>query len=86
MLKQYFAPGSRAQEALLWWVGKFIQGIVAIFFLIFGIQLCRASYDLSNPYYFLITFFASNLIILISGAILVGFFSHVYLRLKKGSE
>ncbi|HDM74909.1 MAG TPA: hypothetical protein ENG51_00375 [Deltaproteobacteria bacterium] len=70
----------------MWWTGKCIQGILAVFFLIFGIQLCRASYELTNPFYFLITFFASNLIILISGAILAGFLNHVYLRLKKKVE
>lgn len=85
-MRQYFVRKSKSQEALLWWTGKCIQGILAVFFLIFGIQLCRASYELTNPFYFLITFFASNLIILISGAILAGFLNHVYLRLKKKVE
>ncbi len=85
-MKRYFVCKSKSNETLLWWAGKLIQGILAIFFLIFGIQLCRASYDLTNPYFFLITFFASNLIILISGAILAGFLSHVYLRLRKKTE
>ena len=85
-MRQYFVGGSKFQEALLWWVGKCVQGVLAVFFLIFGIQLCRASYELTNPFFFVITFFASNLIILISGAILAGFLNHVYLRLKKKTE
>ncbi len=85
-MKQFFLRKTGVQESLLWWTGKSIQGVLAVFFLIFGVELCRASYKLSNPYYFLMTFFASNLIILISGAILVGFLNHVYLRIKKKVE
>jgi hypothetical protein len=43
------------------------------FFLIFGIHLLISAYQLKNPFWFIMTFFASNLIILISGALLVGF-------------
>jgi hypothetical protein len=31
------------------------------------------AYQLQNPFYFIMTFFASNLIILISGVLLLGF-------------
>jgi hypothetical protein len=44
----------------------------AVFFMVFGIQLCIAAYRLDNPYFFILTFFSSNLIILISGAVLIG--------------
>lgn len=40
--------------------------------MVFGIQLCIEAYYLKNPYFFILTFFSSNLIILISGAILIG--------------
>ena len=69
-----------------WWIGKSVQGILSGFFLFFGIELCRAAYRLSDPFFFLMTFFASNLIILISGAILAGCFVHIYLYLKKTGE
>ena len=85
-MRQYSAGKPRSQRALFWWTGKIIQGILSVFFLFFGIELCRASYDLTNPFFFLVTFFASNLIILISGAILAGFLNHVYVRLKKKAE
>ncbi len=58
--------------SLIWWAAKSVQGGLAAFFLVFGIQLCRAAYKLSDPFYFLMTFFASNLIILISAAISYG--------------
>jgi len=43
------------------------------FFLAFGIHLLISAYRLDNPFWFIMTFFASNLIILISAALLVGF-------------
>jgi hypothetical protein len=48
-------------------VGKtyFNRGILS-FFLIFGIDLLVASYRLDNPYEFIMCFFASSLIIMIS--------------------
>ena len=50
-----------------------ILTLVGCFFLAFGIHLLIAAYHLKDPFWFIMTFFASNLIILISGALLVGF-------------
>jgi len=47
--------------------------IVSIMFLVFGIHLLIASYRLKDPFSFVMAFFASNLIILISGAGVAGF-------------
>ena len=57
----------------LWWVWQTILVLVSVFFMIFGIQLCIYSYQLNDPFNFILTFFASNLIILISGVLLIGF-------------
>ena len=46
--------------------------LASCFFLLFGIHLLFAAYRLNHPAWFVMTFFASNLIILISGTILVG--------------
>jgi hypothetical protein len=43
------------------------------FFMLFGVHLLWASYGLSDPFSFVMTFFASNLIILISGVGVLGF-------------
>ncbi len=43
------------------------------FFILFGVHLLWASYGLSDPFSFIMTFFASNLIILISGVGVLGF-------------
>ena len=56
-----------------WWVKQLILIVLGGFYLYFGVQLLLASYQLSNPFNFLMTFFASNFIILISAALLIGF-------------
>ena len=56
-----------------WWVKQIILIVLGGFYLYFGIHLLIASYQLNNPAYFLLTFFASNFIILISAALLIGF-------------
>ncbi|UCG14808.1 MAG: hypothetical protein JSU72_02250 [Deltaproteobacteria bacterium] len=58
--------------------------VLSIFFLVFGIDLCRAAYHLQHPYQFIITFFASNLIILISVVFLAGVVVRVVSRLRHG--
>jgi hypothetical protein len=47
--------------------------LAGCFFLAFGIILLISAYQLKDPFWFIMTFFASNLIILISAALLVGF-------------
>jgi len=47
--------------------------VVACFFLFLGIQTLIFAYQLNDPFSFVLTFFASNLIILISAALAIGF-------------
>lgn len=47
--------------------------LTGIFFFIVGIHLLIAAYQLTNPFTFIITFFASNLMILISATLSLGF-------------
>ena len=57
----------------IWWIKQIVLVILGGFYLYFGIHLLIASYQMNNPFTFILTFFASNFIILISGALLVGF-------------
>ena len=57
----------------VWWVKQIILIVLGGFYLYFGVHLLIASYQLNNPFHFLLTFFASNFIILISAALLIGF-------------
>jgi hypothetical protein len=57
----------------LWWLGQVGLILVASLFLVFGVQLLIAAYELPDPFSFIMTFFAASLIILISLALLAGF-------------
>lgn len=56
-----------------WWIRQIILIVIAGFYLVFGVQLLISAYRLDNPSYFIFTFYASNFMILFSGALLVGF-------------
>ena len=74
---------------VFWWIRQLILILLAAFFLFFGIQLLISSYGLKDPFTFLMTFFASNFIILISGTLIIGFAYRmltVYRQLKKKDE
>jgi hypothetical protein len=58
---------------LFWWVRQALLTLAACFFLVFGIHVLISAYTLKDPYSFIMTFFASNLIILISATLLLGF-------------
>jgi len=57
--------------------------LIAIFFILFGINLLYMAYQIPDPFSFIMTFFASNLIILISAALLLGFVLKVVATIKK---
>ena len=76
-------------SGLFWWIWQVVLILVGSFFLYYGIELLISSYSLKDPYTFLMTFFASNFIILISAALIVGFayrMISVYKHLKKMDE
>ena len=69
-----------------WWIRQIILILIAGFYLIFGIQLLISAYQLGEPATFILTFYASNFMILISAALLVGFIYRLvttYRRAKK---
>jgi uncharacterized membrane protein YhaH (DUF805 family) len=69
-----------------WWALQFVLILVASFFVFWGIQLLRWAYTLTNPFSFIISFFASNLIILISGVVLIGVIYRMVSVYKKLNE
>ncbi|MBW2000758.1 MAG: hypothetical protein JRJ03_02950 [Deltaproteobacteria bacterium] len=58
---------------VVWWVRQIFLALLGCVFLAFGVHVLIASYGLNNPFWFVMTFFSSNLIILISGALVAGF-------------
>ena len=67
---------------VLWWTLSSASAVLSIFFLFLGIHLCWASFHLGHPHLFILTFFASNLIILISVVILAGVIVRIIGRLR----
>ncbi len=56
-----------------WWVRQIALVVASCFFIAFGIHVLILAYQQENPFSFIMTFFASNLIILISATLLIGF-------------
>ena len=56
-----------------WWLRQLLLTGIACFFVYFGISLLVASYRLKDPFSFIMTFFAANLMILISVVMVLGF-------------
>ena len=50
----------------IWWGKNICIALLSLFFLLFGVQSLIASYSLKNPLEFIMFFFSSCLIILIS--------------------
>ena len=69
-------------SGILWWVRQVILILLGSFFLLFGIHLLILAYRLNDPSWFIMMFFASNLIILISAALLVGFILRIVTVLR----
>jgi hypothetical protein len=67
---------------LLWWIIQIFFSLLGCFFLLFGIFVLISAYHLDNPFWFIMTFFASNLIILISGVLLLGFILRMFASRK----
>ena len=67
------AQAEHHRVSIYWWVRQIILVAIAGFYLVFGIQLLVSAYRLNDPTSFIFTFYASNFMILFSGALLVGF-------------
>jgi len=61
------------KEGLFWLMGQVGLVLIAGFFIYFGVLVLMGAFELNEPFSFILTFFASNFIILISAALLIGF-------------
>lgn len=68
-----------AEESPMYKIKMIVLILVSVFFLIMGLDLLISAYQLKNPFTFVLVFFASNLMILISATLCLGF----ALRLKR---
>lgn len=58
--------------------------LISFLFLLFGVQVLFSAYRLKDPFEFIMTFFASNLIILISVALGLGFALRLWRHYRHG--
>lgn len=72
-------------EAAFWWIKICFFSLFSVFFLGFGIFILVSAYNLENPFWFIMTFFSSNLIILISAVFLIAIFFRILKRYKAES-
>ena len=71
---------------LKFWSKRILLTLLSGFFLWFGIDLLRAAYGLGSPLEFIAVFFSSNLIILISATLGLGFVLSMIRRARHGPE
>ncbi len=69
-------------EDLIWWGKQFLIGICSIFFLLLGIDTLIAAYHSNSPHVFIMCFFSSNLMILISAVGILYPIIKIYTRFR----
>jgi hypothetical protein len=74
------------EKTIPWWITHVTLALIALFFILFGIDLLRMAYHISDPFSFVMTFFASNLIILISATLLLSFILKMVSTCKKSRQ
>jgi hypothetical protein len=71
---------------VFWWGKHLIIGFISFSFLLFGIDTLISAYKLNNPLEFIMYFFSSNLIILISAVGLLFPLVRIYQRFKSADN
>ncbi|MBW2443934.1 MAG: hypothetical protein JRH12_25935 [Deltaproteobacteria bacterium] len=71
---------------LFWLIRQVALILVGAFFLYYGIQLLISSYDLNDPFKFIMTFFAANFMILISATLIFGFAYRIVMAFKQSKK
>ena len=66
-----------------WWIRQTVLTLAGCVFLLFGINILKLSYTQNDPFTFILVFFSSNLIILISTALILGFICRMYRVFKQ---
>jgi len=69
-------------NTLFWWASKIFIGIVSLFFLARGIDVLISSYTLNNPLEFLMYFFSSSMLILVSAVGVIYCAFRIFRRIK----
>ena len=74
------------EKTYQWLATQIILALIAIFFILFGINLLYMAYQIPDPFSFIMTFFASNFIILISATLLISFVFKIVTNIRKSKQ
>ena len=69
---------------MIWWMKHIALVFLSLFFLVFGIMVLISAYHLNDPYQFIMSFFSSNFIILISATLLFVFVIQMVRKYRDG--
>lgn len=71
---------------IFWLIRQVVLILIGAFFLYYGIQLLISSYDLKDPFIFIMVFFAANFIILISATLVFGFTYRIIMAFRRSKK
>ena len=71
---------------LFWWTKQLVILFVSGYFLYRGIRVLIGSYDLDDPFSFIMYFFSSSMLILVSASIMLYPLFRIYGRLADGGR
>ena len=71
---------------IFWLIRQVVLILIGAFFLYYGVKLLISSYELKDPFIFIMTFFASNFIILISATLVFGFAYRIVMALRQSKK
>ncbi len=74
------------EKTFPWLVALVVLALIALFFILFGIDLLYTAYQITEPFSFIMTFFASNLIILISATLLLIFVLKIVATIRRSKD
>jgi hypothetical protein len=73
-------------NAFFWWISKLLIGLASLFFLVRGIDVLVHSYSLNNPAEFIMYFFSSSMLILVSAVGVIYCIVRIFRRIKGESS
>ena len=76
----------RSISIFIFWVKHILLVILSCFFLLFGVHILIAAYQLNDPFTFILTFFAANFIILISATLVFVFIYRIKIFYSKSNS
>jgi hypothetical protein len=74
------------EKTFPWLAILVVLALIALFFILFGIDLLYTAYQITEPFSFVMTFFASNLIILISATLLLIFVLKIVATIRESKD